>query len=158
MSEHEHEHHEAGVLAGISEEDHERWHRFMDAVNEVANEHFPESEGGASLVFGGQFGGLGADGAPSCIIASNLVPCGTVQALEDMLALAERSHDEFHGRPHHTVEEDRPAESVPEAIRAQAEKVAEMLGLPLEAIRYVEVADIDDLHALPSTLDEAAQE
>lgn len=150
--EHEHEHNEAeefNPLAGISEEDHERWHRFMDAVGTLAEEHFPEDMGGISFVMGGQFGGLGQGDAPNCIMASNLVPCATLGALEDMVTMAEAVHDNFHGTPHRTIEQQLPLDSVPEEIRAKAVQVAEMLGVPVESIRYVEVADVDDLDALP---------
>lgn len=125
----------------LPEAEHDRWHQFIDGVNRIVAEVFGETE--AAIVIGAQWGGMGAPDSPlpDCVVTSNLPACLVPQALADMVEFAESAHDDFHG----VVREEVSAAAVPQAVRDEAVRVAESMGLSAENVRFIVVDETGDL-------------
>ena len=150
-------------IENLSEEQHAKWHEFIDRVNAVVDDVFTEEDHPA-IVLGVQWGdmGRGENNLPVCLTTSNLPACVTPDAVRDMLAFSEAAHEEFHGLPVESGEgvlkQPMDPDNVPEEIRQQAIEWAESMGYSAEDITFVEVADTSDLDQLPLFDPEAEQE
>lgn len=130
-----------------------QWHKFVDEVNNAVEACFDVDADHPIIVLGAQWGSMGkADSdLPDCVVTSNLPVCLVPDALLDMMTRANADHDEHHGLNIETDDEGMPlgfpmdADSVPDSVREQALKIAESLGLPPEAITYLQVPNTSDL-------------
>lgn len=150
------------MTATLPEEMHERWHTFVERINEVAHDVFGEDDD-LFLVLGAQWNGIswGEDGNPECLLTSNLPLCLIADAIEDMHAEAVRLHESIHGdgmKPDGTVTQRVSLDNVPEEVREAALAFAAEHGIPPEDVAFVEVADASDLLDLPLFRGEADED
>ena len=136
-------------MKSLTPEMHEKWHAFIDVVNEAVEHIFDLDNDHPAIVLGVQFGEMGMnDDLPVTVVTSNLPVCIVPGAIKDMLVSAEEAHSEVHENGSTITAEMNP-DAVPEDIRAKAEEYAQSLGLDVSQIKYVEVADTSDLNDLP---------
>lgn len=134
----------------VQEQYHEKWHKVIDAMNDVIEAEFTDEERPV-FVIGAQWGEMGkADSdLPVCMVTSNLPVCLVGEALNDMMAYTEAEHARYHGTD--IGENGEPmgfpmdAAEVPEEVRQAALELAEKFGLGPEAIKYLQVPNTDDL-------------
>lgn len=125
----------------LPEAEHQQWHQFIEGINRVVAEVFGETQ--IAVVIGAQWGGMGAPDSPlpNCVVTSNLPACLVPEALSDMVEFAESAHDDYHG----IVREEVSGDAVPQAVRDEAARVAESLGLDASAVKFIVVDETGDL-------------
>lgn len=129
----------------MDDELHQKFHATVDGINRVLAEVFGDDL--PAIVVGLQPRGYEPQGDdPTCLVTSNLPVCLIPDAVADMHGEALRLHDEAHG----VVREEVTFDSLPADVQEQLRQVAEESEVPLDSMRFVQVADASDLLAADS--------